>query len=110
MCGLRSSFSRVSGSTRINGSSCGVQDERGNGDAIHHAGRGRARVVILGIAKAGIARRDLVVEIAQAAQAAKIAHIVAPGIKRGFAEHAPPQPAQKLPLVEPVGALVQRIG
>ena len=46
-----------------------VQDQRGHCDAIKHLRRGRARVVVLGIAKAAVARCYLIVEVAQAAKA-----------------------------------------
>src|ERR1700757_3983861 len=53
----------------------GVQDEPGNRDAIHGIGGGGARVVVHGALKAAVVGGDLVVEVAQAPQAAQAAGV-----------------------------------
>ena len=71
----------------------GVQHESRNRNAIKNIRRSSARVVILGAGEPAIARGDLLVEVANAAQPAQILHVVPVRVQCCLAPHASSQPA-----------------
>src|SRR5450432_264411 len=88
----------------------GMNDERGHRYTVEHLCRRRASVVVLGVTKAAVAGRNLVVEVTYAAQILQVTRVVAPRIERCLALNALLQSAQELPFVDAVAAIMQRIG
>src|ERR1700749_1813968 len=86
-----------------------TQDQRGHCDAIEHAGRRRAIVVIARILETTIARYDLVIEVAQRANGSKIDCRIYIREKRGVGFVAPQKPPQEMPLIKTIARRVQSI-
>ena len=66
----------------------GVEDERGNGDAVEHAGGGGAVVVVVRGPEAGVERGDAVVEFAQGVDAGRALRIEDVRKEHGLAAEA----------------------
>lgn len=88
---------------------CGAKDERGNRDAVNDAGAGGAVVIVVGVAKAAIARDDLLVELADGANGADAVNLIHARKQLGLVADAAHEPAQKSPLVYAIGGFVQGV-
>ena len=88
----------------------GAEDERRNGDAVDDAGAGGAIVVVIGVAKAAVARDDFLIEFADGANGTDAVDLIYGGKEFSFVAEAAYQVAQKMPLVGAIEGLVQSVG
>jgi hypothetical protein len=75
---------------------CRVQNQRRNRDAIDHVRRRSAIIVIVDAGEAAIVSRHLVIELAQAADAAQAAHVEVLGKQPRLLQHAAAQRPQEI--------------
>ena len=87
----------------------GKEDERGHGDAVNDAGTGGAVVVVGGVLEVAVAGDDFVVEVAQRANASQAVASEDSREQADFAAITAHEPAKKMPLVETIGRLVERV-
>src|SRR5215469_11123462 len=80
----------------------GVNEQRGDGDAIEDARCGGAKVVVVGGLEARVERGDAVIEVAQGPDASGQLRIVSTREERGLAAEALEQSAQEFALVDAV--------
>src|ERR1035437_2966570 len=88
---------------------CRVENERGDGDAIHNTGTGSAVVVVVGVSETAIASNDLVVEVAQGAHRPDTDGLIATGKQSRLAVKAAHQSKQKSILVDTIGRLMESV-
>ena len=88
----------------------GVDDQRGDGDLRGDAGARSATVVVVRAGEAAVACGDLFVEFADGPHEAYGFRLVDLREELGLALETPHEVAQKMPLVDAVGALVQGVG
>ena len=88
----------------------GVEDQRGDGDAVQHARGGGAGVVVFGAGEAGVERGDAVVEGAHGVDAGGAVAVVGAGEERGLAAEAAEESAEEFELVEAVDGAVEGVG
>src|SRR6202011_225411 len=85
----------------------GMQNESRHGNAIQNMGGGGAVIIIVGACESAVVRRDSVVKIAQACDAAQPRSVKDPGKQTSLGTHPPSQLPQKILLVQVVAARVQ---